>query len=90
MPTAAEGGLSDFEVSGWYGLVAPARTPKAIVERINDAALKSLKDPQVQQRLAASGSRPIGEGPDKFDAHIRTEIARWNKVLTTAGVQATN
>jgi tripartite-type tricarboxylate transporter receptor subunit TctC len=90
VPTTAEAGMSDFAVSGWYGLVAPAKTPKAIVDRVHEAAMKALKDPQVLARLAASGSQPIGEGPEKFDAHIRAEILRWNKVLTAAGVQPTN
>jgi tripartite-type tricarboxylate transporter receptor subunit TctC len=91
VPTAAEGGLpKDFAVSGWYGLVAPAKTPKAIVDRVHAEAVKALKSEVVLQRLAASGSLPIGEGPEKFDAHIRAEIARWNKVLTAAGVQPTN
>jgi len=90
MDAAAEGGMADFAVSGWYGLVAPAKTPKAIIDRVNAEAIKALKDPKVLERLAHSGSLPIGEGPEKFDAHIRAEIARWNKVLTAAGVQPTN
>ena len=90
VPTTAEGGMADFAVSGWYGLVAPAKTPRNVIDRVNAEAIKALKDEKVQQRLAASGSLPIGEGPEKFDAHIRAEIARWNKVLTAAGVQPTN
>jgi tripartite-type tricarboxylate transporter receptor subunit TctC len=91
VPTAAEGGLpKDFSVSGWYGLVAPAKTPKNVIDRVHAEAVKALKSDVVLQRLAASGSLPIGEGPEKFDAHIRAEIARWNKVLTAAGVQPTN
>ena len=90
VPTAAEAGLSDFAVSGWYALVAPAKTPRAIVERVNAEAIRALKNEQVRQRLANSGSIPIGEGPEKTDAHIRAEIQRWNKVLTAAGVQPTN
>src|SRR3954454_24918315 len=71
VPTAAEGGLpKDFAVSGWYGLVAPAKTPKAIVDRVHAEAVKALKSEVVLQRLAASGSLPIGEGAEKFDAHI--------------------
>jgi len=57
---------------------------------VNTEAQKALKNEQVTQRLAASGSIPIGAGPDELDRHIRTEIARWNKVLTAAGVQPTN
>ena len=54
------------------------------------AAVKALKSGVVVQRLAASGSSPIGDGPENFDALIRAEITRWNKVLTAAGVQPTN
>jgi len=87
VPTTAEGGMKDFAVSGWYGLVGPAKLPKEIVERVNAAALKALKDEKVIERLAHGGSLPIGAGPAEFDAHVRNEIARWNKVLTTAGIK---
>jgi len=87
VPTTAEGGMKDFAVSGWYGLVAPARTPKEIVDKVNAAALKALKDEKVIERLATGGSLPIGAGPAEFDAHIKREIDRWNKVLKTAGIK---
>jgi len=87
VPTTAEGGMKDFAVSGWYGLVAPAKTPKEIVDKVNAAALKALKDEKVVERLATGGSLPIGAGPAEFDAHIKREIERWNKVLKTAGIQ---
>ena len=87
VPTTAEGGMPDFAVSGWYGLVAPAGTPKEIVDKVNAAALKALKDEKVIERLATGGSLPIGKGPAEFDAHIRSEIARWEKVLKTAGIK---
>jgi tripartite-type tricarboxylate transporter receptor subunit TctC len=90
VPTAAEGGLPDFAVSGWYGLVAPAKTPRAIIDRVHAAAAKALKNDAVLQRLAASGSIPIGAGPDEFGQHIKSEIERWHRVLTAAGVQPTN
>ena len=90
VPTAGEGGLADFSVSGWYALVAPAKTPKNVIDRVNAEAQRALKNEAVTQRLAASGSIPIGAGPDVLDKHIRTEIERWHKVLTAAGVQPTN
>ncbi|HEY3073848.1 MAG TPA: tripartite tricarboxylate transporter substrate binding protein [Burkholderiales bacterium] len=90
VPTAAEGGLPDFAVSGWYGLVAPAKTPKSVIDRVHAETAKALKNEAVLQRLAASGSLPIGAGPEELDKHLRSEIARWNKVLTAAGVQPTN
>jgi len=90
VPTTAEAGISDFAVSGWYGLVAPAKTPRAVVDRVHAEMVKALKSPAVLERLAASGSLPIGGGPDELDRHVRSEIARWNKVLTAAGIQPTN
>jgi tripartite-type tricarboxylate transporter receptor subunit TctC len=87
VPTTAEAGMPDFQVSGWYGLLAPAKTPKDIVDKVHAAAAKALKDEKVLERLAASGSQPIGAGPAELDAHIRREIARWDKVLKAAGIQ---
>jgi tripartite-type tricarboxylate transporter receptor subunit TctC len=87
VPTTAEGGLPDFAVSGWYGLVAPAKTPRAVIDRVHAAAVKALQNEAVLQRLATSGSQPIGAGPEEFGAHIRTELARWDRVLKAAGVQ---
>jgi tripartite-type tricarboxylate transporter receptor subunit TctC len=87
VPTTAEGGLADFAVSGWYALVAPAKTPQGVIERVNDAAQKALKNEAVLQRLAASGTQPIGAGPVEAAAHIRAEMARWDRVLKAAGVQ---
>ncbi|MBV8033052.1 MAG: tripartite tricarboxylate transporter substrate binding protein, partial [Betaproteobacteria bacterium] len=86
VPTAAEQGLADFSVSGWYGLVAPGRTPRPIIEQIHAAAVKALKDEKVKERLAASGSIPIGGGPDELGEHIKRELARWDRVLKAAGV----
>ena len=87
VPTTAEAGMKDFAVSGWYGLVGPAKLPRDIVDKVNAAALKGLQDPKVVERLAVGGSQPIGQGPAEFEAHIKREIERWNKVLKTAGIQ---
>jgi tripartite-type tricarboxylate transporter receptor subunit TctC len=86
VPTAAEAGLADFAVSGWYVLMAPAHTPKNIIDRLNEATQKALKDEGVLRRLAASGTQPIGAGPAEAAAHIRAEMARWDRVLKAAGV----
>ena len=87
VPTTAEGGLQDFQVSGWYGLVAPAKTPNSVIDRVHTAAAKALQNEAVLARLATSGSLAIGAGPGELDAHVRREIARWEKVLKAAGVQ---
>ena len=87
VPTTAEGGMPDFQVSGWYGLLAPAGTPKAIVDRVHAEMVKALNSEAVLARLATAGSEAIGGGPEVLDAHIRKEIARWDKVLKAAGIQ---
>ena len=87
VPTTAEGGMPDFVVSGWYGLLAPAKTPRSVIDRVHAAAAKALQNEAVLARLATSGSLPIGAGPEQLDAHIRREIARWEKVLKAAGVE---
>jgi len=75
VPTTLESGLPDFAVSGWYVLCAPANTPKNIIDRLNEAAQKALKNEAVLTRLAASGTQPIGAGPVQAAAHIRAELA---------------
>jgi len=87
VPTTAESGLPDFAVSGWYCLMAPANTAKSIIDRLNAAAQKALKNEAVLARLAASGTQPIGAGPEQAAAHIRAEMVRWDRVLKAAGVQ---
>ena len=67
-----------------------SRTPRNVVDAVYAATIKALKSEAVLSRLAASGSLPIGAGPDEFAAHVKREIARWNRVLTAAGVQPTN
>jgi len=87
VPTMGESGIKDFAVSGWYVLVAPAKTPKDIVERLNAEMQKALKNEKVLERLATAGSQAICAGPAQADAHIRSEMARWDRVLKAAGVQ---
>ncbi len=87
VPTTAEGGMRDLVVSGWYVLVAPANTPKNIIDRLHADMSKALKNEAVLQRLATSGSLPIGAGPAEAAAHIRSEMIRWDRVLKAAGVQ---
>src|SRR5258708_36870040 len=87
VPTAAEGGLADFAVSGWYGLVAPAKTPKSVIDRVHAEAARALQSEAVLARLAASGTQPLGAGPEQLAAHFRREMARRGKVRKAAGVQ---
>jgi tripartite-type tricarboxylate transporter receptor subunit TctC len=88
IPTVAELGLPAYEVSGWYGIVAPARTPKEIVARLNSEIVSLLKVQDTQQRMAANGAEIVASTPEEFGAYVATEIAKWEKVIRSAGIRA--
>jgi tripartite-type tricarboxylate transporter receptor subunit TctC len=82
----AEQGYPDFNVTAWFGLVAPAATPPAIVRRYNEIIRAALTAPDVKERLAGIGMDTVTSTPDEFAAHIRAEVARWGDVVKKAGV----
>ena len=87
LPTIAESGVKGYEASTWYGLLAPARTPPAIVTRLHADTVKILAGP-TRQRLEAQGFEPEGGTPAEFAAYIKTEIVKWAKVIKDAGITA--
>jgi tripartite-type tricarboxylate transporter receptor subunit TctC len=84
VPTMSEAGIPGYEVTGWYGLVAPAATPNEIVTRLHAEAVKVLHHKDVIQALAAQGSEAVGNTPSEFDAHIRGETNKWGAVIKAA------
>ena len=86
MPTVAQSGYAGFEAGTWSGLVAPAGTPRAIVERINAEAGKALLRKDLLDKLAADGSEPMGGSPQRFADFIRSEHAKWGVVIREAGI----
>ena len=88
VPTMAEAGLKDFQVLSWFGLLAPAGTPAAIITRVNSETVKVLLRPDVKAALAAQGLEVISGAPDQFATHIKSEIARMTKIAATAGIKA--
>ena len=87
LPTIAEAGVPRFEASTWHGVLVPAGTPPAIVERLNAEINRALQLPDVRERLAALGAEIIGGSPKDFADHIQREIPKWAKVVKTANVQ---
>ncbi|KQP18345.1 tripartite tricarboxylate transporter substrate binding protein [Pseudorhodoferax sp. Leaf267] len=87
LPTVAEAGGQDLDVTFWYGFVAPAGTPPAIVARLNEAINQILADRQVQARLAEMQLDVVGGAPAQLTALIRTDTARWKKVIDEAGIK---
>ena len=85
VPTATEAGLPGFEVTTWYGVLVPAATPKDIVARLNREIVKIMNAPETKERLAVVAAEPMTSTPEEFSAHIKQEIAKWAKVVRTAG-----
>ena len=87
VPTISEAGLPGFEASSWFGMIAPAKTPKAAVDRLRSEIAAALKDPEMQNRFAASGARLVGNTPEQFGVQIAEDRARWEKVIAAAGIK---
>lgn len=87
VPTSGEAGVPGFVVSTWYGPLAPAKTPAEIITRLNGELQKMLQKREVLDRLANEGVEPLGGTPQQYAAHIRSEIERWAKVITAAGIK---
>ena len=87
IPTVAEGGIPGFASEGWYGLLAPAGTPKAALDKIQAAFSKALQQASVKEALAAAGNEPANMPPEEFDRFIRREIPRWTDVIRRAKIE---
>ena len=83
VPTIAEAGVPGYEAVSWFGLFAPAATPKPVLDKLSTALSKVLANPEVQKKISAQGGETVNETPAQFAAFIRSETTKWGKVLTT-------
>lgn len=88
IPTIAESGYPGFEAVGWFGLVAPARTPRAIINRLNAETLKAVNAPEVRERLTAIGFDVVTSTPDAFARYIQSEAVKWRQLAKQMGLKA--
>ncbi|WP_431284040.1 Bug family tripartite tricarboxylate transporter substrate binding protein [Humitalea sp. 24SJ18S-53] len=86
LPTVAEAGVPGFDISTWYGIWAPARTPMPIVERLQQATASAVAAPEAAARLASLGAEPVADTPAQFAAFCRSEYDRWGALVRTAGI----
>jgi tripartite-type tricarboxylate transporter receptor subunit TctC len=86
VPTIDEAGVKGYESLSWSGVMAPAGTPRRVIDRLNAAIDKILRDPEVRQRFAALGVEPVGGPPEAFARHIRAESEKWSRVVKTANI----
>ena len=88
IPTIAESGVPGYEVDSWFGILAPAATPKEIVSKLNVEIVRILKIPEVRERLLEQGAEPVGDTPEQFAEHIRKETVKWARVVKASGAKA--
>jgi len=88
IPTIAESGVPGYEVDSWFGILAPAGTPKEVVGKLNAEIARILQMPDVRQRLQEQGAEPVGGTPEQFADHIRKETVKWARVVKASGAKA--
>jgi tripartite-type tricarboxylate transporter receptor subunit TctC len=87
IPTVAESGVPGFDVTAWYGVSAPAKTPRAIIDKLHAEFVRALKSPDLRDRLVAQGADPAGTTPEQYTAFVQNEITKWGKVIKAAGIK---
>jgi tripartite-type tricarboxylate transporter receptor subunit TctC len=87
VPTIAESGFPGFEANGWFGMLAPAKTPPATIARLHAEVTAALRVPEIRERLERGGFSLVGSSPEQFQAYMKSEIAKWARVVTVAGVK---
>lgn len=88
IPTLSESGLPGFDVTSWFGIAAPAKTPRPIVDQLNSAIVRAVNAPELRARFLDQGAEPVGNTPEQYTAFIEREIAKWAKVIKAAGIKA--
>lgn len=86
VPTLAETVMPGFEAGAWQGIMVPANTPKAVVQRLNAEINKALQSAEVKEKLAQQGAEPLGSTPEEYGAYVKKELARWAAVVKATGV----
>jgi tripartite-type tricarboxylate transporter receptor subunit TctC len=87
VPAIAEAGVPGYEATQWFGLLAPAGTPREIISRLHREFVRVLQSPDIRQRFAADATQPVGSSPEEFAAYIRAETVKWAKVVKAAGIK---
>jgi tripartite-type tricarboxylate transporter receptor subunit TctC len=88
LPTMQEAGVPGFVITQWYGMLAPAKTPQTVVRKLNQEIARLLHQPDVREKLAADGANAVGNTPEQFGAHIRSEVAKYGKLVKRIGLKA--
>ncbi|HZN27698.1 MAG TPA: tripartite tricarboxylate transporter substrate binding protein [Burkholderiales bacterium] len=87
VPTAAEAGIKDYEAIGWFGLLAPAATPPAVIQQLSGEIAKAMATPAMRDRATQEGATPIGSTPAEFQRFVQSEIVKWTRIIHAAGIK---
>jgi tripartite-type tricarboxylate transporter receptor subunit TctC len=87
LPTLAEAGLPGYEATQWFAILAPAKTPRPIIDRLHKEIAQALRSPDVKPRLDAEGADVVASTPDEFANYLRAETEKWAKVIKAAGIK---
>jgi tripartite-type tricarboxylate transporter receptor subunit TctC len=88
VPTMKEAGIEGVEVPLWFGLLAPAATPRAVVQTLASGVARAARSPDLRQKLIDQGADPVGNSPEEFERQLRDEVARWHEVVKVSGAKA--
>lgn len=88
VPTVAETGIPGYETTSWHGVAVPARTPNAVVKRLHAELVKITRQPDVKDRFASDGTQVVGSRPEEFAAVVKSETAKWAKIIKAAGIKS--
>ena len=87
IPTVDESGIPGFEVTTWYGVSAPAKTPRPIIDKLNSEMVRALQSPDLRERMTNAGADPVGNTPEQYTVYVQNEITKWAKVIKAAGIK---
>ncbi|MEK6592589.1 MAG: tripartite tricarboxylate transporter substrate binding protein [Pseudomonadota bacterium] len=87
LPTIAESGVRGYAVTQWYGVFAPAKTPRAVVDRLNKEVVSAAQHPDLARRFASDGAEAVGSSREQFVAHVKAELAKWTRVIKETGIR---
>jgi tripartite-type tricarboxylate transporter receptor subunit TctC len=87
LPTLAEAGVSGYLFDPWFGILAPAKTPRPVLARLSSEVARIVELPDVKERLRAVGADPAPTSPEEFDAYIKAEVAKFQKIVKDAGIK---
>src|SRR5205085_1237948 len=86
VPTVSEGGVSGYDASSWYGMLAPVNSPQAVIAKLGEHSAKALSDPQLKERLLSQGIEPAAGGVEEFSSYFSAEMTKWAKVIKAAAI----